>query len=123
MSYRQGLLVWLWSGQTAQGRVVGKLEFFNRVGKVFQDCPLGIEVMVMLHIVRAEHLQEYMIQVTFNDGIVGVADFKEKIIQDNRPIVQSLQDITLFKDFTIKAHTITWANGLDFAPELIKSLI
>ena len=77
----------------------------------------------MLHIVQAEYLKEYMIRVTFSDGTVGVADFREKVLQDNRQIVRSLQDRALFKDFTIKAHTIVWANGLDFAPELIKSLI
>ncbi|SHJ35396.1 DUF2442 domain-containing protein [Fibrobacter sp. UWP2] len=37
-------------------------------------------------------------------------------------IVQQLADINTFKDFTLQAHTITWSNGVDFAPEYIKSL-
>ena len=47
----------------------------------------------------------------------------DKIFQDKREIVQSLKDVALFKSFTVKVHTITWPNGLDFAPEFIKSLI
>jgi len=39
-----------------------------------------------------------------------------------RPIVQQLADINTFKDFTLQAHTIRWPNGVDFAPEFIKSL-
>ncbi len=76
----------------------------------------------MLHILQAEYLKEYMIQVTFNDGTGGVANFMDKIFQDKREIVQSLKDVALFKSFTVKAHTISWANGLDFAPEFVKSL-
>jgi hypothetical protein len=38
------------------------------------------------------------------------------------PFVQQLADINTFKDFTLQAHTITWPNGVDFAPEFIKSL-
>lgn len=64
-----------------------------------------------------------MIQVTFNDGTGGIANFMDKIFQDKREIVQSLKDVALFKSFTVKAHTIIWRNGLDFAPEFIKSLI
>ena len=47
----------------------------------------------------------------------------DKIFQDKREIVQSLKDVALFKSFTVKAHTITWPNGLDFAPKCIKPLI
>lgn len=79
--------------------------------------------VVLLHILQAEYIEEYMIQVVFNDGTSGVADFKEKVFNDRREIVQSLKDIALFKSFTVKAHTVTWRNGLDFAPEFIKSLI
>ena len=61
--------------------------------------------------------------MTFNDGTGGVANFMDKIFQDKREIVQSLKDVALFKSFTVKAHTITWPNGLDFAPKCIKPLI
>ena len=38
-------------------------------------------------------------------------------------IVRQLADIETFKDFTVQALSITWSNGVDFAPEFIKSLM
>ena len=57
----------------------------------------------MLHVTDAKYIGDY-------------------IKSDHRPIVQQLADINTFKDFTLQAHTITWSNGVDFAPEFIKSL-
>ena len=46
----------------------------------------------MLHVIDAKYIGDYKISVEFNDGCRFVA------------------------------HTITWPNGVDFAPEFIKSL-
>ncbi|MBR2092400.1 MAG: DUF2442 domain-containing protein [Fibrobacter sp.] len=47
---------------------------------------------------------------------------KCSVKNDHRPIVQQLSNLDLFKDFKVQAHTIVWSNGVDFAPEFIKSL-
>lgn len=77
----------------------------------------------MLHIEKAEYFSDYKIRVFFNDGVIGIADFEETINNDSLVIIQQLKDKNLFKDFNVKLHTIVWANGLDFAPEFIKSCI
>lgn len=77
----------------------------------------------MIHVVSAEYAGDYKIKVTFNDSTSGIADFKQKVSTDHRPIIRELQDIELFKNFWIEADTITWSNGVDFAPEFIKSLV
>lgn len=74
----------------------------------------------MLHVESAEYYNEYKICVTFNDGSSHIVDFEKTIFSDLRPIISALKDISLFKDFCIKNHTISWSNGLDFAPEFIK---
>lgn len=71
----------------------------------------------------AEYAGDYKIKVKFNDSTSGIADFKQKVSTDHRPIIRELQDIELFKNFWIEADTITWSNGVDFAPEFIKDLI
>ena len=48
---------------------------------------------------------------------------KRSVKNDHRPIVQQLSNLDLFKDFKVQARTIVWSNGVDFAPEFIKSLI
>ncbi len=74
----------------------------------------------MLHVESAKYQSEYKIIVTFNDGSSHLVDFEKTIFGDSRAIVSALRDLNVFKDFSIKNHTISWANGLDFAPEFIK---
>lgn len=76
----------------------------------------------MLHVVKAEYIADYRIKVTFNDGLCVVADFKDTILRDSRAIIKSLSSLEVFRDFCVQANTITWSNGVDFAPEYIKSI-
>ena len=76
----------------------------------------------MLHVTEAKYIGDYKISVAFNDGYRFIADFEKIVKSDHRAIVQQLADINAFKDFSLQAHTITWSNGVDFAPEFIKSL-
>lgn len=76
----------------------------------------------MLHVIDAKYISDYKISVEFNDGCRFVADFESVIKSDHRPIVQQLADINTFRDFALQALTITWSNGVDFAPEFIKGL-
>lgn len=74
----------------------------------------------MLHVETAKYYEDYKITVSFNDGSSHIVDFENAILSDSRPIISALKDVSLFKDFYIKNHTISWSNGLDFAPEFIK---
>ena len=76
----------------------------------------------MLHVTEAKYIGDYKISVAFNDGCRIIADFEKVVKSDHRAIVQQLVNINTFKDFSLQAHTITWSNGVDFAPEFIKSL-
>ena len=74
----------------------------------------------MLHVESAKYHSDYKIVVTFNDGTSHLVDFEKTIFTDSRVIVSALRDLNVFKEFSIQNHTISWANGLDFAPEFIK---
>ncbi|MBO4533475.1 MAG: DUF2442 domain-containing protein [Treponema sp.] len=74
----------------------------------------------MLHVISAEYFEDYKLKVSFNDGSTHIVDFKKTIMSDHRQIINDLKDISLFKDFCIQNYTISWSNGLDFAPEFIK---
>ena len=77
---------------------------------------------MILHVVSAEYAGDYKIKVKFNDSTSGIADFKETIYTDHLDIIRELKDLKKFRDFTVEAFTIVWGNGLDLAPEFIKSL-
>lgn len=74
----------------------------------------------MLHVESAKYHDGYKIEVSFNDGSSHLVDFEKTVFGDSRAIVSALKDLSVFKDFSIQNHTISWANGLDFAPEFIK---
>ena len=75
----------------------------------------------MLHVESAKYQSDYKIIVTFNDGSSHLVDFEKVIFNDSRAIISALRDLTVFKAFSIQNHTISWGNGLDFAPEFIKA--
>ncbi len=77
---------------------------------------------MILHVVSAEYAGDYKIKVKFNDSTSGIADFKETIYTDHLDLIRELKDLKKFRDFTVEAFTIVWGNGLDLAPEFIKSL-
>ena len=77
---------------------------------------------MILHVISAEYAGDYKIKVMFNDSSSGIADFKQKVSTDHRSIIRELIDLNKFREFTVEAFTIVWKNGVDFAPEFIKSL-
>lgn len=77
----------------------------------------------MLHVENAEYIDGYKIDIMFDDGTRHVVDLESVVFSDARKIVSELQDLNLFKDFSIQRRTLTWKNGLDFAPEFLKSRI
>ena len=76
----------------------------------------------MPSVISAEYVGDYKIKVTFDDSTTGIANFKETIFTDYLDIIRELKDLKKFRDFKIDADTIVWGNGLDLAPEFIKSL-
>ena len=77
----------------------------------------------MLSVISAEYVGDYKIKVTFDDSTSGIADFRQKVSTDHRPIIRELFDLKKFKAFAVEADTIVWDNGVDFAPEFIKELV
>ena len=73
---------------------------------------------MFLHIKSAQYLEDYKIQVSFNDGKEGVADLSSSL---NGKIFEPLKDKSKFSNFVIDddLETIVWENGADLAPEYI----
>ena len=73
----------------------------------------------MLSVQQFEYLGDYKIRLTFNNGKSGIANLKETICHDKRPIFSSLKDLNNFKKVVISHGTLTWFNELDLAPEYL----
>jgi len=77
---------------------------------------------MLLNVINAEYINDYKINVFFDNGFNKIVDLKNTIFNDNRKIFEPLKNIDFFKKFSIKLNTITWENELDLAPEYLLDL-
>ncbi len=73
---------------------------------------------MFLHVTSAEYMEDYKVEVSFNNGRIGVADLSDAL---RGPIFESLREKTKFAQFKVdeELETICWPNGADLAPEYI----
>ena len=66
-------------------------------------------------VVRFERLQDYTLQIFFDDQSSQTIDFRPVLEGD---MYGPLQDLSLFNQVAIdpEVHTLTWPNGADFDP-------
>ena len=69
-------------------------------------------------VVQANYVDGYRIAVLFNDGVKKIVDFTN-LLKRNMPVFKPLENIDLFKKFTV-TDTLEWDNGnIDIAPEYV----
>lgn len=69
-------------------------------------------------VVQANYVDGYRIAVLFNDGVKKIVDFTN-LLKRNMPVFKPLENINLFKKFTV-TDTLEWNNGnIDIAPEYL----
>ncbi len=69
-------------------------------------------------VVQANYVDGYRIAVLFNDGVKKIVDFTN-LLKRNMPVFKPLENIELFKKFTV-TDTLEWDNGnIDIAPEYL----
>lgn len=73
---------------------------------------------MFLHITSAEYVDDYKIEVEFNDGKKGVADLSGAL---HGPAFEPLKDKSIFSNVRVdqELETIVWENGTDLAPEFV----
>jgi hypothetical protein len=76
--------------------------------------------MELVWIIKAAYVKDYIINITFNNGVNGPVDFSSMF---NLPIYEPLKKIDYFKSFKLNSWTLEWANGADYAPEFLYKLL
>ena len=76
---------------------------------------------MFLHITDGKHLEEYKVEVAFNNGKRGIADLSEAL---HGPVFELLKNQETFSSFIVDTDLETlvwpiWPNGADLAPEYI----
>ena len=72
----------------------------------------------MLEVIKAEYIEEYRIQIAFNNGASGVVDLTDTLWG---AMFEKLKDYNIFRKFEVSdvVHTIRWENDADLAPEYL----
>ena len=73
---------------------------------------------MILHVVEAKYLNDYRVEVAFNDGRRGCADLSDAL---DGPVFEPLKDVAVFSRLRVdqELRTIAWENGADLAPEYV----
>ena len=71
---------------------------------------------MILHVLEAEYLYDYVIWIRFNDGSSGEVNLKKEL---DGEVFGPLIDVEEFKRFHVdpELNTVVWDNGADFALE------
>lgn len=75
---------------------------------------------MLLHVVEARYVRDYVVWLKFSDGAVGEVDLAAELYG---PVFEPLQSIESFKQFSIVLDTLAWPNGADFAPEFLRERV
>jgi hypothetical protein len=67
-------------------------------------------------VVRAEYRGDYLLHLTFNDGVQQTVDFWPWL---EGPFFELLKDPGYFQRFFLDGGTVAWPNGADVAPETL----
>jgi hypothetical protein len=72
---------------------------------------------MLIHVIEARYVRDYVVWIRFNDGTAGEVDLSGEL---DGPVFEPLKNVEHFKRFTLAYHTLTWPNGADFAPEFLR---
>ncbi len=75
--------------------------------------------MKLIKLISANYINDYKIEVTFNDGLKSIVDLENELWGE---IFEPLKDRNKFKKFSLNPFTIEWENGADFSPEFLYEL-
>ena len=73
----------------------------------------------MLGITKVSLQGDYIVYLEFNNGQNGIVNLKNELEKDHREIIRELLDLEKFNTVKLWHHTLSWDNGVDFAPEYL----
>ena len=74
-----------------------------------------------LHVIEATHLGGFRVRLRFDEGTEGEADLRAELTGE---VFAPLHDPSYFASFRIdEGRTLSWPNGVDFAPEFLRDLV
>jgi Protein of unknown function (DUF2442) len=74
---------------------------------------------MFVKVVSAEYMEDFKIDVLFDNGVKKVVDFHFLLFVEDYPVFRPLVDVEVFKNFEV-TDTLEWLHGtIDIAPNII----
>jgi hypothetical protein len=71
-------------------------------------------------VVEVRHVRDYVLWLRFRDGLEGELDLSHELRSE---MLASLRDISVFARAQVVGESIAWPNGVDWAPETLRTLL
>lgn len=73
---------------------------------------------MILRVIDAKLVRDFIVWVRFNDGSEGEVDLSGEL---EGPVFEPLKEPKVFAEFKLDpdTHTLVWPNGADLAPEFL----
>lgn len=68
-------------------------------------------------VAEVKALENFCFQVCFQDGLTGIVDMYDYIHAPDAGVFTALRDEAEFRQIGLECGAVTWANGLDLAPD------
>ena len=68
-------------------------------------------------VAQVKVLENYRLDVRFNDGISGIVDMRELVSSPDAGVFAVLKDPLCFEQATVELGAVVWPCGLDLAPD------
>ena len=77
--------------------------------------------MIDIDIINVEYVEDYRLNLQFENGEWRTVDFKDRIQSSNGQMIEPLKDVEFFKCVSVDTElgTIVWPNGFDQAPDVL----
>lgn len=75
--------------------------------------------MALIWITKANYVEDFKVELTFNDGVSATVDLKDHLVGK---IFAPLKNVEFFKKFELDSWTLTWPNDSDFSPKFLYEL-
>ncbi|MBC6365463.1 DUF2442 domain-containing protein [Algoriphagus sp. AK58] len=62
----------------------------------------------ILEVIQAKHIADYVLEITFNDGISNRIDFRDFLSGSSHPEIRKYLDQSLFLTFEVKDGNVIW---------------
>lgn len=94
----------------------------TRTAEADSSAPINEELYggvsnVPWHVMSVKALPDFQLLVQFADGTEGKVEMREQIFSEGAGVFRTLRDASVFADVVADDGVVTWANGLDIAPD------